>query len=286
MAAITHFPVPRLRVGTRFAGAICGTEDHRNWSGAPFQTCSRPIGLPCPYALLPEPPVKQSLTLAIADRGARGDAVSALAVPPIGGQVMPELAPPLDHLADAKAALLWPGALAALGPGWVLLRLDATQPGGDLNAVATVLTLTGALLDKLVILSSTGDTVADAAIAAVAARLAASAPMPRSTSKAFNPGRPARRTRQSLPSRPACRAISPGPTAIAARRRSIPRATAIAPIRRSGRACALRQRWWCMPPMMLRLWKRLGHCRITTLRPRLCPTGIRCLSGPWAVARG
>lgn len=172
MRAITHRPVAGLTVETRFDGDIFEMEDHRNWSDASFKTYSRPIGLPYPYRLAPDVPVRQSVTVSIADRGARTAAASAVSVPEIDGQRLPDYALPLDRLGDAEAALAWPEAVRSLAPGWLLLRHDATLEAADadLSPLARLIELTGAKLEVQAILASEADDAAVAEIAALAAR--------------------------------------------------------------------------------------------------------------------
>lgn len=172
MRAITHTPVPGLTVETRFDGDIFEMEDHRNWSDASFKTYSRPIGLPYPYQLLPGTAVTQAVTVTITDKGAQGSAASAVAVPNIGGQIMPEYALPLGQLADAATALEWAGALGAIAPAWILLHLDGPQATSETAPLAQLLQQTGARLEVQLILHAQDDAGAEAEIAALAAHLA------------------------------------------------------------------------------------------------------------------
>lgn len=171
--AITHRPVPGLTVETRFDGDIFEMEDHRNWSDASFKTYSRPIGLPYPYRLTPDAPITQSVTVSIADAGATSPAMSAVSLPAVDGQRLPDYALPLDRLADAEAALAWPDALRRLAPGWLLLRHDARReaPDADFSPLARLMALTGARLEVQAILDGDTDDAAVAEIAALAARL-------------------------------------------------------------------------------------------------------------------
>lgn len=181
MRAITHRPVAGLEVETRFEGDIFEMEDHRNWSDASFKTYSRPIGLPYPYKLEPAAPVTQAVTVTLSDQGAEDQAVSAVAVPEIAGQLLPDYALPLDRLADAQAALAWPDALHALAPGWILLRHDASleAPEADLSPLAQLISLTEAKLEVQAILAGVTDEESDAELAALAARFKAAGISPR-----------------------------------------------------------------------------------------------------------
>jgi hypothetical protein len=180
MRAIAHRPVADLTVETRFEGDIFEMEDHRNWSDASFKTYSRPIGLPYPYRLEPGAPVTQAVTVTLAGQGAEGPAVSAVTVPEIAGQLLPDYALPLDRLADAGAALAWPDALRALAPGWILLRHDASLEAAeaDLSPLAELIALTGAKLEVQVILAGTTDASGEAELAALAARFKAAGIFP------------------------------------------------------------------------------------------------------------
>ncbi len=175
MRAITHRPVTGLTVETRFEGDIFEMEDHRNWSDASFKTYSRPIGLPYPYKLEPGAPVTQAVTVTLDDRGAEGPAASAITVPKVAGQRLPDYALPLDRLADAGAALAWPDALRPLAPVWILLRHDATleAPEADLSPLAELIALTGAKLEVQAILAGATDAEGEAELATLAARFKA-----------------------------------------------------------------------------------------------------------------
>ncbi|HWJ75175.1 MAG TPA: hypothetical protein VNX29_18610 [Kaistia sp.] len=172
--AVTHRPVPRLTVETRFDGDIFEMEDHRNWSDASFKTYSRPIGLPYPYTLAPGAPIAQSVTVSILDDGTVAAPAPAIPLPALSGRRLPDYALPLDRLADVTAALAHSDALRALAPGWLLLRFDATREAADagLAPLAALLRSTSARLEVQAILASESDAAAADEIAHLATRFA------------------------------------------------------------------------------------------------------------------
>ncbi|NPD16841.1 hypothetical protein HOY34_16735 [Xinfangfangia sp. D13-10-4-6] len=196
--AITHHPAPGLHVETRFEGDIFEMEDHRNWSDASFKTYSRPIALPFPYLLQPAQPLFQAVTVALTDDGHGGAVGSAVAVPEIAGQRLPDYALPLDRLADAGAALQ-SKAIAALKPGWFLLRYDTANEASDPDfaPMARLLSQTGARLEVQAILDAASDAAGAAQLAALAAHLARAGITPARISafakideQSFQPGQP------------------------------------------------------------------------------------------------
>jgi D-apionolactonase len=58
-------------VDIRFAGEVFEMEDQRNWTDASFKTYCRPLGLPYPYRVDPQHPVRQSVRLALSEPQAR-----------------------------------------------------------------------------------------------------------------------------------------------------------------------------------------------------------------------
>ena len=63
--AITHEPVPGVRVEVRFDGDVFEMEDQRNWTDGSFKTYSRPLERPFPYRVETGERVRQTVTVTV-----------------------------------------------------------------------------------------------------------------------------------------------------------------------------------------------------------------------------
>jgi hypothetical protein len=64
--AALAYDVEGVAVDIRFDGEVFEMEDQRNWSDASFKTYCRPLSAPWPYALRPDVPVVQTVTISFA----------------------------------------------------------------------------------------------------------------------------------------------------------------------------------------------------------------------------
>jgi hypothetical protein len=112
-------------VHIRFAGEVFEMEDQRNWTDASFKTYCRPLGLPYPYRVEPQHPVRQGIRLTLSAPRTPpppgGQAVE-LTLGEDGGETMPELAlafepgwEPDDWQADRRASPGGPGVAPRRG---------------------------------------------------------------------------------------------------------------------------------------------------------------------------
>jgi D-apionolactonase len=144
-------------VDIRFAGEVFEMEDQRNWTDASFKTYCRPLGLPYPYQLDPQHPVRQSVRLALsAPQSAPPAGVQAveLTLKEAGGETMPELALAFEpgwEPADWQAA-------AALRPAALVSRVDvADRPDETLSAIAAAHGAVGGACELEVVLDDDAD---------------------------------------------------------------------------------------------------------------------------------
>ena len=63
--ALTHEPVPGLRVACTMEGDTFEMEDHRNWTDASFKTYVRPLAAPAPFTIKAGERIDQSVSLKI-----------------------------------------------------------------------------------------------------------------------------------------------------------------------------------------------------------------------------
>lgn len=63
--AITHEPLPGVRVEVRFEGDVFETEDQRNWTDGSFKTYSRPLDRPFPFRVEAGERVRQAVTVTV-----------------------------------------------------------------------------------------------------------------------------------------------------------------------------------------------------------------------------
>ena len=154
LRALTHEPVPGVRVACRMEGDTFEMEDQRNWLDASYKTYVRPLALPWPYTIAKGEKLSQRVSLAIvgkpsgAQAGAGGEAVTVTIdatevarMPAVG------LAVPADHAAEALS-LIEP--LRALGPAHLVAEFDARK-GHDAGLAQTYGELARALGADLVL---------------------------------------------------------------------------------------------------------------------------------------
>jgi len=164
--AMTHEPLPGLRATIRMEGDVWESEDHRNWTDASLKTYCRPLALPWPYKIAKNEVVRQSVTLTF-----EGQMPSAIdqpdkvivkggdtrgTMPSIGLSVLPE---------DAVEAACHCQLLKATSIKLLNCRLDLRNNYWQ-DAIApygALLKGTGASLVLEVILTGTGDPVAELA---------------------------------------------------------------------------------------------------------------------------
>ncbi|HUZ66005.1 MAG TPA: hypothetical protein VMU82_20050, partial [Acetobacteraceae bacterium] len=125
LRALTHEPIPGLRVTCRMDGDTFEMEDQRNWSDASFKTYSRPLALPWPFTLAAGETLRQSVTLSFSGtppRRADGDGAIAVRIGAERG-AMPPLA--LGCTAEeAAAAQAHVAALREAGVAALVCRYD------------------------------------------------------------------------------------------------------------------------------------------------------------------
>ena len=126
--ALSHEPVPGLRVSVEMAGETFEMEDQRNWTDASFKTYARPLALGYPYRLEAGEHVAQSVTLSIQGAPRVASAPADISpsigntdgtVPALGLFVDPEA------LDGAEAAA---GRIRMIGAAYLLVRVEASGP--------------------------------------------------------------------------------------------------------------------------------------------------------------
>ena len=151
--ALTHEPLPGVRVACRMEGDAFEMEDQRNWLDASYKTYVRPLALPWPYTIAKGEKLSQRVCLVVT--GAPRQAVTASAdgvtvtvedrevaqMPSLG------LAVPAEH-AEAALGLIEP--LRALGPAHLMAAFDARK-GHDAGLAQTYGELARALDAELVL---------------------------------------------------------------------------------------------------------------------------------------
>ena len=65
LRALTHEPLPGLRVACRMEGDTFEMEDQRNWMDASYKTYVRPLALPWPYTLAKGEKLSQRVSLPV-----------------------------------------------------------------------------------------------------------------------------------------------------------------------------------------------------------------------------
>ncbi len=149
--ALTHEPIPGLRVACRMEGDAFEMEDHRNWMDASWKTYVRPLALPWPYTVSKGEALRQSVTLRIA--GAARPAARAGgggAIPVSVGAELPHalprlgLAVPAEH---AEEGLARADLIRTLGPSHLVCRFDPrTEGAADMARFRALGEATGAEL--------------------------------------------------------------------------------------------------------------------------------------------
>ncbi|WP_366556168.1 hypothetical protein [Aquibaculum sediminis] len=116
LRALTHEPVPGLKVTCRMEGDTFEMEDQRNWTDASYKTYVRPLALPWPYKLEQGSTLEQQVTLEVTGSPSQprnrkqgtatvsvGDPMGT--VPPLGIGLEPELvAATQQRVAELSAA--------------------------------------------------------------------------------------------------------------------------------------------------------------------------------------
>ena len=136
--ALTHEPLPGVRVACRMEGDAFEMEDQRNWMDASYKTYVRPLARPWPYTVAKGERLAQRVALAVAGApeapvgAAAGGAVTVTVeerevarMPAVG------LAVPGEH---AGAALAAAEPLRALAPAFLVGTFDARE-GHDAGTV-------------------------------------------------------------------------------------------------------------------------------------------------------
>lgn len=116
--AITHEPVPGLRVRVEMTGDAYDMEDQRNWTDASFKTYIRPLSKPKPYTMLADEQFEQSVTVRISGAVPTKARTGGNAIIEQGEQigVMPRIALGIDGAdADRSRHPLPPGIAAIVG---------------------------------------------------------------------------------------------------------------------------------------------------------------------------
>ncbi|HUE45028.1 MAG TPA: hypothetical protein VMO81_02145 [Aestuariivirgaceae bacterium] len=155
-------------VHIRFAGEIFEMEDQRNWTDASFKTYCRPLGLPYPYRVEPQHPVRQGIRLDLSEPRTPpppgGQAVELTLAEP-GGETMPDLALAFEPGWEPDD---WQ-AIAALRPAALVSRLDvADRPDENVRAIAAAHGAAGGACELEVVLDDDADP--HAALAKLASR--------------------------------------------------------------------------------------------------------------------
>ena len=154
LRALTHEPLPGVRVACRMEGDTFEMEDQRNWLDASYKTYVRPLALPWPYTIAKGEKLSQRVALTLSGAPTRskaaggGDEVvvtidsrEVARMPAVG------LAVPAEH---ARAALDLIEPLRALGPAHLVAEFDARK-GHDAGLAQTYGELARALGADLVL---------------------------------------------------------------------------------------------------------------------------------------
>jgi D-apionolactonase len=182
-------------VHIRFAGEVFEMEDQRNWTDASFKTYCRPLGLPYPYRVEPQHPVRQGIRLDLSAPQTPpppgGQAVE-LTLGEDGGETMPELALAFEPGWEPDD---WQ-AVAALRPAALVSRLDvADRPDEGVRAIAAAHGAVGGACELEVVVDDEADPGPALAKLASLCREAGVAPMsvtalPRAYLKSHQPSGP------------------------------------------------------------------------------------------------
>lgn len=159
LRALTHEPVPGVRVSVRMEGETFESEDHRNWSDASYKHYCTPIDLPFPVEVQPGDVIEQRVTISVggdapAETSTAGPARIEVSDAPVA---LPRLGIQLDHdghrLTDHEVELLRALGLAHvrvdLGPTDGPQRLEEALADAQRIGAALVVALTGASAEDL-----------------------------------------------------------------------------------------------------------------------------------------
>ncbi len=145
LRALTHEPVPGLRVTCRMEGDTFEMEDQRNWTDASYKTYVRPLALPWPYRLDAGAKLEQSVSLRIsgeAPPARSGTAAVRVAVgepcgmaPAVGLGFDPD---------EAQATRSVASTLASAHPHHLVCHYDPRR-GHDKSALAEAVSLAALL---------------------------------------------------------------------------------------------------------------------------------------------
>ena len=147
LRALTHEPVPGLRVTCRMEGDAFEMEDQRNWTDASYKTYVRPLALPWPYRIEAGAKLEQSVSLSIAGtvppaRSGRGPIRVALGEP---GRQAPSVGLGFDP-DEAQATRSVASALSSARPHHLVCHYDPRRghDRGTLAEAAEIAALLGA----------------------------------------------------------------------------------------------------------------------------------------------
>ena len=79
--ALTHEPLPGLRVACRMEGDTFEMEDQRNWPDASYKTYVRPLALPWPYTIAKGEKLSQRVALDVTGQAAQPAAAARASGP-------------------------------------------------------------------------------------------------------------------------------------------------------------------------------------------------------------
>ena len=130
--ALTHEPLPGLRVACRMEGDTFEMEDQRNWLDASYKTYVRPLALPWPYTIAQGEKLSQRISLAVDGQPARSLASGADVPVTVtvgarrgGRECRPSAWPCRPSTLQAALGLIEP--LRALGPAHLVAEFDARK---------------------------------------------------------------------------------------------------------------------------------------------------------------
>jgi hypothetical protein len=114
-----------LAVDLAFGGDVFEMEDQRNWTGASYQTYSRPLTLPFPYELAAGAQVRQTITISATEHGPAAEPGPEPRVALVPGGLFPEIA---LGASTAPSTEFDPAPDLPLLGGTVLVELDLRTP--------------------------------------------------------------------------------------------------------------------------------------------------------------
>ncbi len=130
--ALTHEPLPGLRVICKMEGDAFEMEDQRNWSDASYKTYVRPLAAPWPYTIAAGESVSQSVSLAIdgplpAPATAASRAMTVTVGAPAGPMPQIGLALAPEHAAATRQAA---ALIKRAGPQLLVCHFDPRDGHG------------------------------------------------------------------------------------------------------------------------------------------------------------